>query len=94
MIADSVNMVMLAALGFGLAECAGALLARRTCHFELVFGVNLASVIAATTYAPFDDQIVHTSAAHCLTAGRYAPAAAPLPSDSRHVSFYWRCTIF
>ena len=57
MIADSVSMGLLAALGFGLAEFASALLARRTSHFRLIFGVNVASVLAATAYAPFDGGI-------------------------------------
>lgn len=68
MIADSVIMGLLAALGFGLAEFASAMLARKTSHFKLIFGVNLASVLAATAYAPFDGQIVHASPAQWLTA--------------------------
>ena len=68
MIADSVSMGLLAALGFGLAEFASALLARRTSHFRLIFGVNAASVLAATAYAPFDGGIVHASAQQWLTA--------------------------
>ena len=68
MIADSVIMGLLSALGFGLAEFASALLARRTSHFRLIFGVNLASVISAAAYAPIDGQIVHASAVYWLTA--------------------------
>ena len=68
MIADSVIMGLLAALGFGLAEFASALLARRTSHFRLMFGVNLASVIAASAYAPFDGRILQASTGHWLTA--------------------------
>ena len=68
MIADSVIMGVLAALGFGLAEFASAMLARKTSHFRLIFGVNLASVLAAAAYAPFDGQIVHASPAQWLTA--------------------------
>ena len=68
MIADSVSMGLLAALGFGLAEFASALLARRTSHFRLIFGVNIASVLAATAYAPFDGGIVHASSEQWLTA--------------------------
>ena len=68
MIADSVIMGLLAALGFGLAEFASALLARKTNHFRLIFGVNLASVVAAAAYAPFDGGIVTASAAHWVSA--------------------------
>ena len=68
MIADSVSMGLLAALGFGLAEFASALLARRTSHFRLIFGVNVASVLAATAYVPFDGGIVHASGQQWLTA--------------------------
>ena len=68
MIADSVIMGLLAALGFGLAEFASALLARKTNHFRLIFGVNLASVIAAAAYAAFDGGIVTASAAHWVSA--------------------------
>ena len=64
MIADSVIMGLLAALGFGCAEFASALLARRTGHFRLIFGVNLVSVISATAYAPFDGRIFHASVSH------------------------------
>ena len=67
MIADSVSMGLLAALGFGLAEFASALLARRTSHFRLIFGVNVASVLAATAYLPFDGGIIHTSSQQWLT---------------------------
>ena len=67
MIADSVSMGLLAALGFGLAEFASALLARRTSHFRLIFGVNVASVLAATAYLPFDGGIIHTSSREWLT---------------------------
>ena len=67
MIADSVSMGLLAALGFGLAEFASALLARRTSHFRLIFGVNVASVLAATAYVPFDGGVVRTSSQEWLT---------------------------
>lgn len=68
MIADSVIMGLLAAFGFGIAEFASALVARKITHFRLIFGVNLASVIAAAAYAPFDGQILLASAVHWLTA--------------------------
>ena len=68
MIADSVTMGLLAALGFGLAEFASALLARKTSHFRLIFGVNIASVLAATAYAPFDGGIVNATTQQWITA--------------------------
>ncbi len=68
MIADSVIMGLLSALGFGLAEFASALLAQRTSHFRLIFGVNLASVIAAVAYTPIDGQILNVSPIHWFTA--------------------------
>ena len=68
MIADSVTMGLLAALGFGLAELASALLARKTSHFRLIFGVNIASVLAATAYAPFDGGIANATAQQWITA--------------------------
>lgn len=68
MISDSVSMGLLAALGFGLAEFASALLARRTSHFRLISGVNAASVLVATVYAPFDGGVFQATAQQWLTA--------------------------
>ena len=67
MVADSVLMGLLAAPGFGVAEFASALLARRISHFRLIFGVNVASVLVATAYAPIDGGITHMPVSDWLT---------------------------